>query len=179
MDLRVRKESEGSVETPALSALSVPLVREELLVTEDSQVLTGCQDQRVLKEIVAFLVHPGRKALWEILDARESLVCRVQGVLLVHQESKGQKASRDHWVHQVRMVVQALQDPLETEDPQELWEYQAPRALTVIQVKQGNRDLQECPVKEVLLEKTEKLVLQDLRVQLVLRETEESRDLQV
>lgn len=31
-------------------------------------------------------------------------------------------------VPQVRMVVQALQGPLETEVPQELWEYQAPKA---------------------------------------------------
>lgn len=51
------------METPAPWALLVPLVRGELQETEDSQVLMDCQDQRVLKEIVGFLVHPGRKVL--------------------------------------------------------------------------------------------------------------------
>ena len=51
MDLRVRKESEDNVEILGLLALLVLLVREELLVTEDSPVLMGSQDLRVLKEI--------------------------------------------------------------------------------------------------------------------------------
>lgn len=79
----------------------------------------------------------------------------------------------------MRMVVQDLQDPSETEDLQERWEYQAPRALMGILVKRENRDLLEWQVKEVLLEKMEKLVLQDLRVQLAWQETEENRGLQV
>lgn len=48
MDPRVKKESEDNVETPALWALKVPSAREDLLVTEDSLVLMGCQDLRVL-----------------------------------------------------------------------------------------------------------------------------------
>lgn len=63
MDLRVKKESEDSVETLALLALLVLLVREALLVTEDSLVLMGCQDLRVLKEIVEHLAHQGQKVL--------------------------------------------------------------------------------------------------------------------
>lgn len=179
MDLRVRKESEDSVETPALLALQVLLVNEDLPETEDFLVLMDYQVQRVLKEIVEFLVHQAQKVLSEILVAQESLVCQVQGVSLVHQESKGQKASQVHWVHQVKTVVQALQDPSETGVPQELWEFQAPRASMVIPGKQGNRDLLESQVKGVLQEKMEKLVQQDLQVQLVLQETEENRDLQV
>lgn len=57
----MRKESEDHVETPALLALLVPSVREELLETEGSLVLMGCQDQRVLKEIVAHLAQEGQK----------------------------------------------------------------------------------------------------------------------
>lgn len=63
MDLRVKKESEDHVETPALLALPVPLEREDLLVTEDSLVLMGCQDLRVLKEIVEHLAHQDQKLL--------------------------------------------------------------------------------------------------------------------
>lgn len=63
MDLRVRKESEEHVETPGLSDLLVQLVREDLPVTEDSLVLTGSQDLRVLKEIVAHLDLEGQKVL--------------------------------------------------------------------------------------------------------------------
>lgn len=59
----MRKESEDHVETPARSALPVPSVREELLETEDSLVLTGCRDRRVLKEIVEYLAYQGRKVL--------------------------------------------------------------------------------------------------------------------
>lgn len=103
----------------------------------------------------------------------------MQGVLLVPLESKGQRASQDHWVPQVRMVVQALQGPLETEVPQELWEYQAPKASLVTQERQVNKDLQECQVKEVLLGKMEKLGLLDPLAHLVLQETEESKALPV
>lgn len=63
MDLREKKGSEDSVETPALSVPLVPSVREDLLVTEDSLVLMGCQDLRVLKEIVEYLAHQGQKVL--------------------------------------------------------------------------------------------------------------------
>lgn len=63
LDLREKKGSEDSVETPALSVLSVPSVREELLVTEDSLVPMGCQDLRVLKEIVEYQAHQGQKVL--------------------------------------------------------------------------------------------------------------------
>lgn len=63
MDPRVKKESEDNAETLALSALPAPLEREDLLVTEDSPVLMGCQDLRVLKEIVEYLAHQGPKVL--------------------------------------------------------------------------------------------------------------------
>lgn len=63
MDLRVRKESEDHVVIPGLWALLVPLVREELLVTEDSRVLMGYQDLRVLKEIEEYLAHQAPKVL--------------------------------------------------------------------------------------------------------------------
>lgn len=59
----MKKESEDHVETLALLALPVPSEREELLVTEDSLVLMGCQDQRVLKEIVDHLAHQGQRLL--------------------------------------------------------------------------------------------------------------------
>lgn len=49
------------METQALSVLLVPSVREDLLETEGSLVLMGCQDQRVLKEIVEHLAHQGQK----------------------------------------------------------------------------------------------------------------------
>lgn len=103
----------------------------------------------------------------------------MQGVLLVPLESREQRASQDHWVPQVKMVVQALQGRLETEDPQESWECLAPRASMVTQERQVNKDLQEWQVKEVLLEKMEKLALLVPLVPLVSQETEESRDLQV
>lgn len=103
----------------------------------------------------------------------------MQGVLLVPLESREQRASQDHWEPQVKMVVQALQGPLETEGQQEPWEYQAPRASMATQERQVNKDLQECLVKEVLLAKMEKLALLVPLAQLVLQETEESRDLQV
>lgn len=63
MDLRVKKESEDNVETPALSDLRVPSVREELLATEDFLVLMGCRDLRALKEIEEHLAHQGQKVL--------------------------------------------------------------------------------------------------------------------
>lgn len=63
MDLRAKKESVEHVETPALWALPVPSEREDLLVTEDFLVLMGCQDLRVLKEIVEHLAHQGPKLL--------------------------------------------------------------------------------------------------------------------
>lgn len=63
MDLRVKKESEDSVETLALWALQVPSASEDLLVTEDSLVLTDCKDRRVPKVIVERLVHRGLKVL--------------------------------------------------------------------------------------------------------------------
>lgn len=179
MDLRVKKESEDNVETPDLSALMVPSVKEELLATEDSLVLMGCQDLRVHKEIVEHLVHQGQKVLWETLDVQENLVYQVQGVSRVPLESREPRASRDHWEHQVKMVVQALQGPLETEGPQESWECQARRALMVTQERQVNKDLKEWQVKEVLLGKMEKLALLAPLAQLVLQETEENRDLQV
>lgn len=179
MDLRVRKESEDYVETLALLALLVLLVKEDLLGTEDSLVQMGCQDLRVLKEIVEYQAHQDRKVLWETWAAQENLVYQVQGDLLAPLESKVQRASQDHWVPRVKMVAQVLQGPLETEGLQEPWEYQAPRASVVTQERQVNRDLQECQVKEVLQEKMEKLGLQDPLVHLVLQETEESRVLQV
>lgn len=155
------------------------MVNEDLLEIEDSPVLMDYQVQKVLKEIGEFLVHQARKVLLVIQVAQESLVCQVQGDSQVHQESKGQKASQDHLVHQVKTVVQALQDPSETGGQQELWEFQAQKASMVILGKQGNRDLLESQVKGVLQEKMGKLVQQDLQVQLVLQETEENRDLQV
>lgn len=103
----------------------------------------------------------------------------MQGVLLGPPEFKVQRENQDHWVPQVKMVVPVLQGPLETEGLQEPWESQAPRASVVTQERRGNRDLQECQVKEVLQEKMERLGLQDPLVHLVLQETEESRDLQV
>lgn len=175
----MKKESEDSVETPGLLALRVLLVSEDLLETEDSPVPMDYQVQKVLKEIGEFRVHQAQKVLLEIQVAQESLVCQVQGVSQAHQESKGQKASQDHLVHQVKMVVRAPQDPSEIGGQQELWEFQAPKALMAILGKQGNRDLLESQVKGVLQEKMEKLVQQDLQVQLALQETEENRDLQV
>lgn len=79
----------------------------------------------------------------------------------------------------MKMVVQALQGPLVTEDQQELWECQDPRASMVTQGRQENKDLLECQAREVLLEKMEKLAQLDLQAHLVLQETEENRDLQV
>lgn len=79
----------------------------------------------------------------------------------------------------MKMVVQALQGPLETEGRQEPWEYRVLKASMVTQERQVNRGLQECQVKEVLQEKMERLALQAPLVHLVLQETEESRDLQV
>lgn len=108
-----------------------------------------------------------QKVLPETQGVQENLVYQVQGVLLVPQESRGQRASQDHWALQVKMVVQAPQGPLETEDPQEPWEYQAPKASMGTQERQVNRDLQECQVKEVLQEKMEKLALQAPLVLLV------------
>lgn len=179
MDLRVRKESEDHGEILVLSALMVPSVREELLVTEDSLVLMGCQDLRVLKEIVAQVDQEDPKVLWETLAVQENLVFQVQGVLLVRLESREQRASQVHRVPQVRMAAQALQDLLETEAPQEPWAYWAPRASVVTQEKQVNKDQQECQVKEVLLEKMERLAPLVPKGHLVLQETEESKDLQV
>lgn len=63
LDLREKKESEDSEETLAPSAPWVPSVKGELQVTEDSLVLMGCQDLRVLKEIEEYLAHQGRKVL--------------------------------------------------------------------------------------------------------------------
>lgn len=103
----------------------------------------------------------------------------MQGVLLVPLESREQRASQVHWVPLVKMVVQALQGPLETEDPQESWECQAPKASMVTQGRLVNKDLQVWQVKEVLpgkMEKSAPLVLQAL---LESQETEENRDLQV
>lgn len=77
------------------------------------------------------------------------------------------------------MAVQVLLAPLETEDPQELWESQAPRGSMETQERLVNRDLQECRVKEVLQGKMEKLALLDPLAQLVLLVTEENKDLQV
>lgn len=77
------------------------------------------------------------------------------------------------------MVVPALQGPLETEDQQESWECQAPKASMVTQERPVNKDLQECQVKEVLQGKMEKLALLALLAQLVSQVKEESRDLQV
>lgn len=179
MDLRVKKESEDHVETLALSALLVPSVREALLVTEDSLVLMGCLDLRVLKEIEEYLAYQDLKVLSETLAVQENLVYQVQGVLLVPLESRGQRVSQDHWVPLVKMVVQVLQGPLETEGPQESWEYQDLRASVVTQERQVNKDLQECLVKEVCLEKMEKSALPAPLVHQVLQEREESKDLQV
>lgn len=179
MDLRVKKESEDHAETPALSALPVPSVRGDLLVTEDSLVLMGCQDPRVLKEIVEHLDHQGQKVLEETLGVQENLVYQVQGVSLVPLESREQRASQDHWVPQVKMVVQAPQGPLETEGPQESWECQALKASTATQERQVNKDLRGCQVKEDLLGKTEKSAPLAPPAHLASQETEESRDLQV
>lgn len=179
MDLRVKKESEDSAETPALWAPSAPSAREELLVTEDSLVLMGCQDLRVLKEIVEYPAHQGQKALLETRGVQENLVYQVQGVLLVLLESREQRASQDHWVPQVKMVVPALQGPLETEGPRESWECQAPRASMVTQERRVNKAQQECQVKEVLLGKMEKLALLAPPAPRASQVTEESRDLQV
>lgn len=63
LDLRVRKESEDLGEIPVLLAPMVLSVKEELLVTEDSLVLMGCQDRRVLREIVEHLALVGQKVL--------------------------------------------------------------------------------------------------------------------
>lgn len=175
----MRKESEANVEILVLLAPMVLLVREDLLVTEDSPVLMGSQDLRVLKEIAEHLDHQDPKLLWEILAVQENLVYQVQGVLLAPLESKGLRASQDHWVPQVRMAVQALQGPLETEVQLGPWEFQALRDSMVIQERQVNRDLLECQVKEVLLEKMEKLVLLVPLARLVLQEKEESKGLQV
>lgn len=79
----------------------------------------------------------------------------------------------------MKMAVLGLQGPLETGGLLEPWDYQAPRASTVTQERQVNKDLQECQVKEVLLGKMEKLALLVHLAHPVLPETEESRDLQV
>lgn len=96
MDPRVRKESEELGETLAHLAPSVPLVREGLLVTEDSLVLTGCQVLRVHKETVEHQDLQDQRALSETPDAQENLVYQVQGVLLVPLEFREQRASQAH-----------------------------------------------------------------------------------
>lgn len=63
LGLRVKKESVDNVETPALLALLVLQEKEDHLVTEDSLELMGCQDPRVLKEIVEYLAPQGPKVL--------------------------------------------------------------------------------------------------------------------
>lgn len=179
MDLRVRKESEDSVETQVQSALLAPSVSEELLVTEDFLVLTGCQDQRELKVIVEYLDLQAQKVLLEILDVQENLGSQVQGVSLVLLEFKEQRASPVHWAPPVKTDVQALQGPLETGVLQEPWGSQVRRALMETPEKLVNKDLQECPVKEVLLGRMGRWAPPAPQVHLVLQETEESRDLQV
>lgn len=87
MDLRVKKENEDNVVTLALWGLLVQLVKEDLLVTEDSLVLMGFQGLRVLKEIVEHLAHMGQRVLLETLGVQENLVYQVQGVSLVPLES--------------------------------------------------------------------------------------------
>jgi len=79
----------------------------------------------------------------------------------------------------VKTVAQVLQVPSETEDPQEPWEYQAPRDLMVIQERQVNKALQECQVKEVPLGKMGRLALLAPLARLVSQVTEENRDLRV
>lgn len=63
LDLRVKKESEELGEIPVLLVPPVLSVKEVLLVTEDSLVLMGCQDRRVLREIVEHLALVGQKVL--------------------------------------------------------------------------------------------------------------------
>lgn len=63
LDLRVKKESEELGEIPVLLVPPVLSVKEALLVTEDSLVLMGCQDRRVLREIVEHLALVGQKVL--------------------------------------------------------------------------------------------------------------------
>lgn len=125
------------------------------------------------------MAHQVQKDLWETLDVQENLVYQVQGVLPVLLESKEQRESQDLWVPLVKMVVQALQGPLETEDLQESWECPDPKASVVTQERQVNRVLQVWQVKEVHLGKTEKSALLVLQAPLESQETEESRDLQV
>lgn len=63
LDLRVKKESEELGEIPVLLVPLVLSVKEALLVTEDSLVLMGCQDRRVLREIAEHLALVGQKVL--------------------------------------------------------------------------------------------------------------------
>lgn len=63
LDLRVKKESEELGEIPVLLVPPVLSVKEALLVTEDSLVLMGCQDRRVLREIAEHLALVGQKVL--------------------------------------------------------------------------------------------------------------------
>lgn len=65
------------------------------------------------------------------------------------------------------MAALVLLVPLETEALQEQWEHQVPKDSTVTQERLENKDLPECPVKEVLLVKTERLDLLDLQALLV------------
>lgn len=79
----------------------------------------------------------------------------------------------------MKTAVRAPQGPLETGDQQESWAGRAPRASTATQERQENKDLQECWVKEVLLEKMERLALLAPLAHLVSQEKEESRVLPV
>lgn len=100
------------MEILALLGLLVPSAKEVLLGTEVSPVLMASQDLRVLKEIVALLVHRVPKVPQGTPAVQGSLVYQVQGALLVPQVSRGRKASQGRWVHRVKMDAQAQQDRL-------------------------------------------------------------------
>lgn len=68
----------------------------------------------------------------------------MQGVLLVHLESREQRESQGHWVPQGRMVAQVLQDLLETGGQLEPWEHQDLKASVVTQERRVSKGQLVC-----------------------------------
>lgn len=103
----------------------------------------------------------------------------MQGVLLVHLESREQRESQGHWAPQGRTVAQVLPDPLETGGQLESWDHRDPKASVVTQERRVSKDQLVWQVKGVPLEKMGRSGPLVHLAHLVSQVTEESRDLQV
>lgn len=76
----MRRVNADPGEIPVLLELLVPLVRGDLLETEDSLVLMDYRDLRVPLEIVEHLVYLAPKERLVTPVVVENLVCQVPGV---------------------------------------------------------------------------------------------------